>query len=152
MPTTPGDLLGSCFAGTTLVGSLVIMGLSASIVAHDHNSSIGITHLVVVSSVPIFGHQHPDLIDQSLFSLLFVVCAFVAICSTEPGQDRADTAQGCSFIIILITMFMYLGSLIALAVVPTSRADYLAGQRDKNSTALTDHPYYGIFVFDIIIV
>jgi len=133
--TTPGDLLGACFGGTTLVGSLVIMGLSASIVAHDHNSSIGITHLVV-----------------SLISLLFVVCAFVAICSTEPGQDRADTAQGCSFIIILITMFMYLGSLIALAVVPTSRADYLAGQRDNNSTSLTDHPYYGIFVFDIIIV
>ena len=70
----------------------------------------------------------------------------------EPGEDRAEVAQGCSFTIILITMCMYLGSLIALSVVPTSRADYLAGQRDNDPTALTDHPYYGMFVFDIIIV
>ena len=39
---------------------------------------------------------------------------FVTIFSTEPGQDRADLGQTCSFTIILITMCMYLGSLIAV--------------------------------------
>ena len=132
---------------------------SASIVAHDHNSTIGITHLVVVSSMSTLGNKHPALwwkFDQSLISLLFVFCSCAATCSTKPRRERADSElaleKWCSLTVILITMCMYLGSLIALSVVPTSRADYLAGQSDNNSTALTDHPYYGIFVFDIIIV
>ena len=58
---TSGGFLGSCLAGVTLVGSLVVMGLSASIVAHDHNSSIGITHLVVVSGILTLNNKHPDL-------------------------------------------------------------------------------------------
>ena len=62
MPSnTPGSVLASCVVSTTLIGSLIILGFSASIVAHDHSSSIGITHLVVVSSIRLesLGNKHP---------------------------------------------------------------------------------------------
>lgn len=45
------SVLGSCFAGVTLIVSLFVMGESASIVAHDHASKIGIVHLAIVRGI-----------------------------------------------------------------------------------------------------
>ena len=53
---------------------------------------------------------------------------------------------------------MYTGAIIALSVDPTSRRDYLSGQKEMlNSSAngdapITDHPYYGLFFFDLFIM
>ena len=67
---TPAGVLASCLVGTTLIGSLLIMGLSASIVAHDHNSSIGISHLVVVSGMSLqFWSINIRLTNENLISL-----------------------------------------------------------------------------------
>ena len=43
-----GAVLGTCLAAVTFITSLTVMGLSASIVAGDHESKIGIVHLVIV--------------------------------------------------------------------------------------------------------
>ena len=90
---TPGGLLGSCFAGTTLVGSLIIMGLSASIVAHDHNSSIGITHLVVVSGMSLqFWAINIQLTNENLISLWSVCSSYSVHVSLYalPSLDKIE--------------------------------------------------------------
>ena len=85
---TPAGLLASCLVDTTLIGSLLIMGLSASIVAHDHSSSIGITHLVVVSGMSILGNKHP----VHLISL-WSVCSSYSVHSSLyalPSPDKIE--------------------------------------------------------------
>ncbi|KAK7445708.1 hypothetical protein VKT23_014704 [Stygiomarasmius scandens] len=141
--TKTGDVIGACLGGVTFIGSLVIMGFAASIIAHDHKSKVGIAHLVL-----------------SLVSLGFLFMWFIIVLSSAEGEERASIAQPMAAFVIFITMLMYLGGVIAIAVDHTSRQDYLRGQHqflkgpDNNgvSTALSDHPYYGMFFFDILTI
>lgn len=60
---------------------------------------------------------------------------------------------------MVIMICMYLGAFIALLVDPQSRKDFEAGQhasKDPNldqyvaAAAATIHPFYGIFIVDIL--
>ena len=92
---TPEGIFASCFIGTTLIGSLVIMGLSASIVAHDHNldSSIGITHLVVGSGMPLqLWAIYIQLTNENLISLWSVCSSYSVHVSLYalPSPDKIE--------------------------------------------------------------
>jgi hypothetical protein len=68
--------------------------------------------------------------------------------------DDVEAGGSCAVFLVLFTTVMYLAAVIALAVDPTSRPDYLEGQRqfltNDNSVAMSQYPYYGIFFFDIL--
>jgi hypothetical protein len=79
----------------------------------------------------------------------------VATLSADSGEDRAEVAQGLGMLVIFIVALMYLGAIIALAIDPTSRPDYLRGQHQllkgpDDPNLLNDHPYYGLFFFDLL--
>ncbi|KAJ7835994.1 hypothetical protein B0H13DRAFT_2369044 [Mycena leptocephala] len=124
------DLIGRFVGGATLLLSLCMMGVSASVVAHDHSSKIGIVHLVVSS-----------------ISILCVVLWLMA----GPSENKEEDAGGV--IVVFFTMLMYLGAVIALAVDPISRAAYLNGKKSANTDDLISaYPYYWMFIFDILIM
>ncbi|KAJ6591384.1 hypothetical protein B0H10DRAFT_2090871 [Mycena sp. CBHHK59/15] len=112
------------------VVSATALGLSAAIVAHDHHSIIGIAHLTV-----------------STFSL---VVGSLTCCMCASGM--ADDRQDLTLIFMFFNLLMYVGVVVPLAVDPVAHRDIRAGQSDGNSTALTDHPYYGLFVLDLIYI
>lgn len=45
---TSRELLAVCLIGVSMIAGLAVMGLSASIIAKDHDSKIAIVHLCVV--------------------------------------------------------------------------------------------------------
>ncbi|KAJ7020898.1 hypothetical protein C8F04DRAFT_277019 [Mycena alexandri] len=125
--TGPGSPTVKVFFATlgnyaAVVFSAFTLGLSASIVAHDHHSIIGIAHLTV-----------------STFSL--VVGLFSCFCKADP-----------TLIFMFFNLLMYVGVVVPLAVDPVAHRDIHAGHSDNSSTVITDHPYYGLFVLDLIYI
>ncbi|KAF7339107.1 hypothetical protein MVEN_01987400 [Mycena venus] len=140
LPRNPGTGAGSptvkvFFAAIghyiALLFSACALALSASIVAHDHHSIIGIAHLTV-----------------STFSLVVgsFTCFRVRVLGTEDGR------QNLVLTFMFFNLLMYVGVVVPLAVDPVAHCDIRAGQSDSSSAALTVHPYYGLFVLDLIYI
>ncbi|KAJ7015876.1 hypothetical protein C8F04DRAFT_1284480 [Mycena alexandri] len=53
---------------------------------------------------------------------------------------------------MFFNLLMYVGVVVPLAVDPVAHRDIHAGHSDNSSTVITDHPYYGLFVLDLIYI
>ncbi|KAJ7776257.1 hypothetical protein B0H16DRAFT_1449694 [Mycena metata] len=131
---TAGDAIRAYITSSALRGSLIIIGLAASVVAHDHTSRVGIIHLVV-----------------SFIGLACVMFFLVALCSA-PRSARDSTSEEVGFPVIWLIATMYLAAVIALGIDPTSRAGFLNGRWDPTPEAFQAYPFYGMFVVDMVIM
>lgn len=59
-------------------------------------------------------------------------------------------------VLVVLIMLMYTALVIPLSFDPAAERGIRSGKGDKSksktSAPLTDHPYFGMFVFDLIIV
>ncbi|KAJ7732976.1 hypothetical protein B0H16DRAFT_1769665 [Mycena metata] len=133
--TGPGSPTPKAFFAATghyaaVLLSATALGLSASIVAHNHHSAVAIAHLTVMC--------------QSTFSSLTCFC----VSALDTGEDR----QHLTLTFMFFNLLMYIGLVVPLALDPVAHRDIRAGQSDDSSAALTQHPYYGLFVLDLIYI
>ncbi|KAF2739155.1 hypothetical protein EJ04DRAFT_508880 [Polyplosphaeria fusca] len=122
--------------------SMTDLGLAAAAVAHDH-SKIGVAHLVV-----------------STFSLVLASCTCCGICLIS-GRNGGEDRQAVTCAVLFFNMFLYIAMVIPLSVNHVSKPDIRAGQGqffnksledNEAKLALTSHPYYGMFVVDLIMI
>jgi len=132
--------LGLCLF-VSFILSLAVLGLSASVVAQDHQSKIAIAHLVVSTLV-----------------VILVICTFRfdIYCIDDADPERKS---GSIFVVIFVFILMYTALVIPLSFDPVAKPDIRSGKGESFNTSssytsapLIDHPYYGLFVVDLIII
>jgi len=120
--------------------SLAVLGLSASVVAQDHQSKIAIAHLVVSTLV-----------------VILVICTLYIITNCI---DDVDLKPVAGIVVTFVVMLMYTALVIPLSFDPVAKPDIQSGKGEflntsssaETSTPETDHPYYGLFVTDLMII
>jgi hypothetical protein len=101
--------------------------------------------------IPSADQQH-----QSALSLVLIP----STCCIWSCIDDAEGRQALAYVVMFFNLLMHLAIVIPLSLDPTSRPDILGGQGEflnnsipsDQNTALTDHPYYGLFVCDLIMM
>src|ERR1700761_4221736 len=85
---------------------------------------------------------------QSTVSLVLTSCTCGCTCVLTDSDDR----QNLALTMVAVNLLMHAGVVVPLAVDPVAHRDIRAGQSSNSSSGLTGHPYYGLFVLDLVMM
>jgi hypothetical protein len=67
-------------------------------------------------------------------------------------NSGSEGRQALAFVVIFVNMLMYTALVIPLSFDPVAKPDIQSGKGEHTSAPLTDHPYYGLFYVDLIMM
>ena len=172
--------IGILWLYVLLVFSAVVLGLSASIVAQDHDSGIAIAHLVIVytpillslshitaylpgtsyplpPTTPYLAHKPPQSLsspntNHTPSTKKSTLGFTIPFLSCCLVFNQADDEAGAVGVAIgFLSLFAYTGLVIGLSKDPVA-SDRIFHNTEHGDDALTANPYYGLFVVDLIIM